>query len=279
MRPVTETVMQERCYTVMRPVTTYRTVTEDRGCWTTQRVCIPGPVVPRLVCDPCCGVRVCMVRCPGIQTCRRVWQPNVVCRQIPCTTYCPQVVRQQCPVQVCKYVPECVVEKVPYRTCKMVCEEIVEKVPVRTCRWVRETHTQRVPVRTCRMICETQTRKVPIQTCRWVEETCTRKVAFCVTKQVPYTVTERVAHCVAKCVPETCTRMVAKCVPRQVAYEVCRMVPVTVCPNACGTPGCSDCATGDCGLGSSATPTYEGTDNLAPIPERAPITDPTVPEV
>jgi hypothetical protein len=68
MRPVTETINQERCYIVMRPVTTYRTVSEDQGCWTTQKVCIPGPVVPRLVCDPCCGPRICMVRCPGVTT-------------------------------------------------------------------------------------------------------------------------------------------------------------------------------------------------------------------
>jgi hypothetical protein len=33
---------------------------------------------------------------------------------------------------------------------------------------------------------------------------------------------------------------VSKCVPRQVAYEVCRMVPVTVCAQ----PDCPSCAVG-----------------------------------
>jgi hypothetical protein len=83
------------------------------------------------------------------------------------------------------------------------------------------------------MVCETQCRKVP----------------YCVSKQVPYTVTRRVAHCVAKQVPVCCTRMVARCVPRQVAYEVCQMVPVTVCPQPCDPCVGGGCASGNCGTG------------------------------
>jgi hypothetical protein len=125
MRQVTETVNQERCYTVMRPVTTYRTVRRDCGQWTTQQVYHPGPVCPVLVPDACGVPRVCMTQRPGFTTCKRVWCPRVVEQQVPCTTYQPQVVRQNCPVQVCRNVPEVVVSKCPVQVCRMVCEEVV----------------------------------------------------------------------------------------------------------------------------------------------------------
>ena len=71
-------------------------------------------------------------------------------------------------------------------------------------------------------------------------KTC--QVPYEVCKQVPYTVTRRVARCVPKQVTETYTRCVTRSVPKQVAYEVCRMVPVTVCdpsPSNCGSCGVS----------------------------------------
>jgi hypothetical protein len=128
------------------------------------------------------------------------------------------------------------------------------KVPVRTCRWVTETVNHKVPVRICKIVCEQHVRKVPVRTCRTVCETKTCKVPYCVSKKVAYKVCHKVARCVAKQVPVTCTRMVAKCTPRKVAYEVCRLVPVTVCRPTlpCGT----GCATGNCNVapGTAAPP-------------------------
>ena len=270
MHRVVETVNHERCYTVMKPVTTYRAVRQDCGHWETRTCYHPGPVVPRVVCDPCCGPRVCMTQCPGFTTCHKVWCPQIVERQVACTSYCPQVVREQCPVQVCRMVPECVVERVPVQVTRLVREEVVDRIPVRTCRLVHETRTCRVPVRTCRMVCEEKVRQIPVTTCRMVHETRTCRVPYCVSTQVPYTVTHRVAHCVPRNVTETCTRMVSRCVPRQVAYEVCRVVPVTVCPDS----SCSTCADGSCGTAPMeaypATPPTES----APEPGQSPPSQP-----
>ena len=111
MRRVVETVNQERCRTVYKPVTTMRTVRKDCGHWVAQPVCRPGyalsgfreydgSLLPAeeeacLETRPRVGRRVVACVCP-----------NVVEQQIPCTTYVAQVVRESCPVQVCRYVPE-----------------------------------------------------------------------------------------------------------------------------------------------------------------------------
>jgi hypothetical protein len=49
--------------------------------------------------------------------------------------------------------------------------------------------------------------------------------------------------------------MVAKCTPRKVAYEVCRLVPVTVCRPTlpCGT----GCATGNCNVAPGTAAPHE----------------------
>jgi len=123
------------------------------------------------------------------------------------------------------------------------------------------------------MVCEERVRQVPVTTCRWVRETKTCKIPYCVNKQVPFTVTQRVSRCVAKQVPVTCTRMVAKCVPRQVAYEVCRKVPITVCPKpAFG----SLCPTGGCGISpavpyKAGPPSPESQESQKPAPGLKPI--------
>ncbi|MCH7688704.1 MAG: hypothetical protein IH899_18805 [Planctomycetes bacterium] len=243
-----------------------RSAADWQNHWAFRPVQLPGLPWLRTVND-CCGPRLALASTPGLTLHRPVWCPNIVEQQVPCTTYVPQVVRQQCPVQVCRYVPETVVEKIPVKICKWVREEVVEMVPVRTCRWVTETVTKQVPVRTCRIVCEERVRKVPVRTCKWVEEQRTCKVPYCVTKQVPYTVTQRVARCVAKKVPVTCTRMVAKCVPRLVAYEVCRLVPTTVCPtNSCFSPFSSGSCSVPAGVSSGAK-TYES-NKIVPIPGR-----------
>jgi len=262
----------------MKPVTTYRTVRKDCGHWAYKPVQLPG--LPWLTTvNDCCGPRLCMTWTPGLTLHRPVWCPNIIEQQIPCTTYKPEIVRQQYTVQVCRYVPETVVEKIPVKTCKWVREVIVEKIPVRTCRWVCETVTKKVPVRTCKVVYEEHVRTVPVKTCKWVEEQRTCQIPYCVTKQVPYTVIRRVARCVEKKVPVTCTRMVAKCVPRQVAYDVCRIVPTTVCPtNSCFSPFFS----GGCGVpskGDSEPKTYKSEKQpLDPEPEGNPMSDPGPPQ-
>ena len=235
MKRVVETVNRERCYTVMKPVTECRTVRRDMGHWTMQPLRKPGLPIPKLA-PTCWGVpKVCWTPGPCITMYRPKWCPNICERQVTRTRYVPQVVRENCPVQVCRYVPETIVEKVPYKTCKWVREVIVTKVPERRCKWVEETCEKKYPVRTCKWVREEKVCKVPVRTCKMVRETCVRKVPYCVTKKVAYKTTKRVSRCVAKQVPVTYTTYVCKRVPRQVCYETCRVVPSPCSP--CNT-GC-----------------------------------------
>ncbi len=274
---VVETVNQERCYTVMKPVTTYRTVRQNCGRWVWQASCQQGPSLPRIVCDPCGRPKLCMVPGATFTAYRPVWSPNIVERQIPCTTWVRQVVKQSCPVQVCRYVPEVVVEKIPVRTCRIVREEVVEKIPVRTCRWVEETVETKIPVRTCRWVAEECVRSVPVRTCKMVSEVKTCRTPYCVTKQVPYTLTQRVSRCVPKQVPVTYTRYVAKLVPRQVAYEVCRIVPGAAYYNP--NPYCNPCGITPSQDASGPTEHKAAKPEPEPEPEKDPKSDPNGPKI
>jgi len=162
-RPVYETAYRTECETVMRPVTTCRTEYVDQGCYAEQMVFKPSLPKTRLrwvsggsTIDPATGAPV--YQPPGLyweQTPRgtyevqRIWQPNVVARQVPQTTYVPQTVSRQVPVQVCRYQQEQVCRAVPYRVCRM--ETVQETVRVPRCveKRIPITYTCRVP----RVVC------------------------------------------------------------------------------------------------------------------------------
>lgn len=175
MKPVYETAYRTECHTVLQPVTTYRTQYVDQGCASEQIVMKPAVPVTRLgwqsgtsAVDPVTGQT--FYQRPGLywsQTPRgeyevqKVWHPNVVAQQIPQTSYVPQTVTQQVPMQVCKYVPEQVVRKVPVQVCRMVTEQCVRKVPVTTCKMVYEERVEQVPYQVCKMVAEQRTIRVP----------------------------------------------------------------------------------------------------------------------
>ncbi len=147
-KQVQETINQERCYTVREPVTTYRTVRQVVGTWKTEQVYIPGPRIPRMTIDPCSGCpRWCLTQCPGYTSCRRVYCPQVCERQVPCTTYTCRVVKQNCPITVCRTVPQTVTENIPYTTTRMVQQEVCENIPVQVCTYVTENKTERILTR------------------------------------------------------------------------------------------------------------------------------------
>ena len=168
MRPVYETAYRTECHTVLQPVTTYLTQYVDQGCFHEQTVLKPALPVTRLAwqsgtcaVDPVTGQTVYQraglywVQTPRTECeVQKVWCPNVVAQQVPQTTYVPQTVTQQVPMQVCKYVPEQVCRKVPVQVCRMVTEQCVRKVPVTTCRMVYEERVDQVPYQVCRMVAE-----------------------------------------------------------------------------------------------------------------------------
>ncbi len=193
-RPIYETAYRTEYHTVMRPVVTLRTEYVDQGCFAEQMVFKPGFPRTRLrwvpgstAIDPLTGAAVLQrgglywVQTPrGRYEVQRVWQPNLVARQVEQTTYCPEVVARQVPVQVCRYQEEQVVRKVPYRVCRMVREEHVRKVPYTVSRPITERVEQQVEVRVCRMVPVTETVRVP----RVVEKRIPVTYTYCVPRVV-----------------------------------------------------------------------------------------------
>ena len=212
LKPVYETAYRTECRTVYQPVTTCQTQYVDQGCFVDQVVLKPSWPATRLTwqsascaVDPLTGQTV--YQRPGLywtQTpggryeVQKVWHPNVVAQQVQQTSYVPQTVTQQVPMQVCKYMPEQVVRKVPVQVCRMVTEQQVRKIPVTTCKMVYEERVEPVPYQVCRMVAQQQTISVP----RTVE------------KRIPVTYTYNV--------------------PRVVCYRV----PLDACGNPIVAPSC-----------------------------------------
>ena len=234
-RPVYETAYRTECQTVMRPVTTCRTEYVDQGCLAEQMVFKPSLPKTRLrwvsggsTIDPATGAAV--YHPPGLyweQTPRgtyevqRVWQPNVVARQVPQTTYVPQTVSRQVPVQVCRYQEEQVCRTVPYQVCRMVQEEQVRRVPYTVCRQVVDRVEQQVPVQVCRWVNEERVQQIPVTTCQMVYEQRVEKVPYRVCRMEAVQETVRVPRCVEKRIPITYTCRVPRVVCYRVAVDPC----------------------------------------------------------
>jgi hypothetical protein len=199
MHPVYETAYRTEYHTVMQPVVTCQTQYVDRGCFAEQTVLKPGWPATRLTwqsggctVDPATGQTVYQraglywTQTPrGTYEVQRVWHPNVVAQQVQQTSYVPQTVAQQVPMQVCKYVPEQVVRKVPYQVCRIVAEQQVRRVPVTTCRMVYEERVEQVPYQVCRMVAEQQTIRVPHVVEKRIPVTYTYSVPRVVCYRVP----------------------------------------------------------------------------------------------
>jgi len=189
-KTITETVNENRCYTVKVPYTETRHGCETR--WVSRQVtetvnvsvdrghyeCVEVPVT---------GLRGCLMKMGhkmkgGRKGCGDCCDPCASCCE-----YCPTETKKVwCPCIVCE--PKCVTR----------CVKECVQVPTTYCV-------------TCYR-CETRTECVPV--CR------TR----CVPECVSYTYTV----CVPRCVPYTYCCKVPVCVPCQETYTVCRRVPVCV---------------------------------------------------
>jgi hypothetical protein len=157
-RPVVETSLKSEQVTVYQPVTTYATQYVDQGAWVECKVFKPGPMVTRLGWDPggwttdpktgastwrLPALRPTRSQAPGTYETKRVWQSKMVPIQVPQTSYGPQQITRQVPVQSIRYVEEQQVRKVPVHVCRMIEEEQVRMVPVTTCREVTEQPLRR----------------------------------------------------------------------------------------------------------------------------------------
>ncbi len=246
-RPVTETQYQTQQYTTLRPVTSYRNQVVDAGGYVPQQVVQPGTVQYGLGYQPEAyrpgpfgffarripggPVVVPQVTPPTVQT-QMAYRPNYITQQVPETTYVPQTVQQQVPVQVQRMQTEVVTQKVPVAVTRMQTETMTRKVPVEVTRYEPVTEVRKIPYQVQKPITETLTRKVPEQKYRWVTEEKVRKVPVTTQEmtyetssrnvEVPYYEQERVVRRVR--VPKTKAVWVRveeqQMVPKQVVQRI-----------------------------------------------------------
>jgi hypothetical protein len=241
--PYTETRHGTREVCKMAPTPSSYCVCVDQGHWEDRPIpscassCGCG-CAPRTWCGRCCSPCGGCESPPVCRTCR-VWVPNWVRQQVPCTVMKPVVESVPCDYQVTLYKQE--TRTRPVQVCHLVAENRSEQVQYTVC--VPQTRTGTRNVVECKCVA------VP------VTETYNVCIPYSVPKQVEYTVcvpqtrTASREVTVCKCVPEQHTETYAVCVPycvrKQVPVQVCRMVPQTV---TCQVPVAAPC--GCCGCGN-----------------------------
>jgi len=161
---------------------------------------------------------------PTVQT-QMAYRPNYITQQVAKTSYVPETVQQQVPVQVTRMQNEVVSQRVPIQVTRMQNETVTQKVPVQVQRMEAVTETRKVPYTVQRPVTETSTRKVPVKKYRWVTEEKVRKVPV-TTRRMVYETESRPVE-VRYYEQEKVVRKVRvpKTVPVWVEYEETRMVP------------------------------------------------------
>ena len=206
MRTVVQTVCKpvvkqvERTYTVMVPhqetrqavrtvahcvpVHSTRTVCVDEGRWEVRSYQVPCAPVCRPVCGGCGGCNACGPQ--FVTRCCRVWVPNIVHREIPCTVMKYQTVQQ------------------PYEYCVTVCRPETRSCKVNVTEMVKEQVTRQVPVTVC--VPEKRTRTHQVTLYRDVTDVKTEKY----TVMVPHQVQKQIQVPVCRVVPQTVQQTVCK---------------------------------------------------------------------
>lgn len=219
-KPVQTTVMKQRSVTVNKEVTSVRTELQDQGRYVTNYTPVPNRTYSRLAWfpggdyyNPATGST--KYRLPGFYwtqmtpapqyQANRIWQSNLVEKQVPVTTIIPETVTENYPVCETSYQDEEIVrtEQVPVTTYKQ--EQIVKKIPVTTYKPITERIVQKIPVQVCKIQKEEQIREIPVTTyktvCEVIKEPYTVKVAKTVPKTVkvkrPYTVYKKVTETIS----------------------------------------------------------------------------------
>lgn len=217
-RPVTETQYQTQQYTTYQPVTTMQTAIVDQGRYVAQQFYQPGDVryglryqPSGLTFDPTGmgayrrgGFGWVPYTAPGQTYAQLQYQPNPVPVAVPQTSYMPQVVQQQVPVQVTRLENQVVQQQVPYSVTKLQAIEqrrrvpysvqkpvtrIVEnKVAVDKVEWVEQEMVRPKTVQRTSYKVEIVEKEVPVQFYETEEVKTKVKVPRKVAEYQPYTV-------------------------------------------------------------------------------------------
>jgi hypothetical protein len=240
--PVQETTLEQRAYTVNRPVTSYVGTVVDRGQYVNQLNTAPGRDYNRLAwhranyIDPATGES--KWRIPGFYwtsmqgpsryEVNRVYQPNYVTETVPVTNMVQEQRIEQVPVTRTTYREEQVARTELVNVPRTIQEEVVSRVPVTTYKQIVERVEQQTPVTVRRMIEEEQVEQIPVTTYKTVLEERVEPYEVKVAKVVPVTRTVRKPITTAKWVPYNYT------VERQ-RTEVRRISVPTVVPLSTST--------------------------------------------
>ncbi len=171
-RPITETQYQTQQYTTYQPVTTMQTAVVDQGQYVAQQYYQPGDVryglryqPSGLTYDPTGmaayrrgGFGWVPYSAPGQTYAQLQYQPNPVQVAVPQTSYMPQVVQQQVPVQVTRMESQVVQQQIPYNVTKY---QAIEQ-------------RRRVPYAVQKPITRTVDNKVAVDKVEWVEQEMVR---------------------------------------------------------------------------------------------------------
>lgn len=131
---------------------------------------------------------------------RTTYIPETVQRQTPVemTTYQETIETRKVPVQVQKTLQSIEVRKIPVTVQKPVIKIRIEKVPVQNTTYRDEERVRMVPVNEVTYERVEQVEPYEVSTCKWVAETREIRVPKTVTRRVDYQVTETVARSVMK---------------------------------------------------------------------------------
>ena len=203
-RPVTETQYQTQQYTTYQPVTTMQTAVVDQGQYVAQQFYQPGDVryglryqPGGLTFDPTGmgayrrgGFGWVPYTAPGQTYAQLQYQPNPVQVAIPQTSYMPQVVQQQVPVQVTRMENQVVQQQVPYSVTKYQAVEQRRRVPYSVQKPITRTIDNKVAVDKVEWVEQEMVRPKTVQRTSYKVETKEKDVTiqFYETEEVKTTV-------------------------------------------------------------------------------------------
>ena len=237
--PVQETAIEQRAYTVNRPVTSYVETVVDRGQYVNQVNTLPGRNYERLAwqranyIDPVTGES--RWRIPGFywtpmqgparHEVSRVYQPSYVAQTVPVTTTVQEQRVEQVPVTRTTYREEQIARTEQVQVPRTIQEEVVRRVPVTTYKQIVERVEQQTPVTVRRMVEEEQIEQVPVTTYKTVLEERVEPYEVKVAKVVPVTRTVQRPITSVKWEPYTYTVERKKIEVRRVPVETTTIIP------------------------------------------------------
>ena len=248
--PVQETSIEQRVYSVNRPVTSYMETVVDKGGYVNQVSTLPGKNYERLAwqranyIDPTTGES--RWRIPGFywtpmqgparHEVNKVYQSNYVTETVPVTRTVQEQRITEVPVTRTTYREEQVARTELVQVPRTYQEEVVRRIPVTTYKQVTERVKQQTPVTVRRMVEEEVIEEVPVTTYKTILEERVEPYEVKVAKVVPVTRTVQRPITSVKWEPYAYTIERKKMEVRRVPVETTTIVPRGTGTAVIGTP-------------------------------------------